>query len=416
MGGMSYFIQQKKIFKEMYMSDLANNPEINELKEINDSITNLENDKKEKINEIRSKFEKAVIVFIDMVDSTSFKVAHSGSPQNWILRLWEFCSIISFHVKACHGEVVKYIGDEVMAVFKGENALEFSSTFLSMCDKMQEKIKDKCGFESLIKISIDYGDVFYIGYEGHSSPDPQGTPVDRCARIAKYLKPEKILASSDYVKNLKTGSTLFKKIGKAPAKGLENVTIYQYAENTIQLVEKSDISKEEESELREKIEDLSIENSQLTQQNEELQKLLDGANATVPDELKAKKEESGEMQTFEELVNDVNKALSGLSRGTLSSTVKEYILSDHCGKHPLYPDGYDEQFEELGKNNIYDPSDGELLWESSFELKKLSSAIEKLSKLIEGGSGVEFAEEFEKQYGEEMPLDITHARFWDAFF
>ena len=162
----------------------------------------------EVIKNIRNGFEDVAVVFIDLVDSTKFKIVNQDEPEIWISRLKIFCDVVREFIEDCNGKVVKYIGDEVMAVFDRESKIKDAINFIQRIKDIENTIYDITKSKTEIKVALDYGEVFLLSYEGHKELDPQGTPIDRSARIAKHSKPTTILTTYEFVKKNRVSKTL----------------------------------------------------------------------------------------------------------------------------------------------------------------------------------------------------------------
>src|SRR5688572_26153641 len=103
-----------------------------ELSEILECAARLASDR----DRLRQK-KSGVVMFIDMVGSTAFKDAHPDEEE-WLARLVTFLSSVTSIVEQ-HGRVVKYIGDEVMALFDGDNSVmnaeHAAEQILSFCQR-----------------------------------------------------------------------------------------------------------------------------------------------------------------------------------------------------------------------------------------------------------------------------------------
>ena len=95
----------------------AVNPQLGDLGKVQSRLAELKAEEAKVVQTIRSAFREAVIVFVDMVESTKFKIDHSTDPETWIRRVFLFSAIVTEYVEALGGRVIKYIGDEVMAAF-----------------------------------------------------------------------------------------------------------------------------------------------------------------------------------------------------------------------------------------------------------------------------------------------------------
>jgi class 3 adenylate cyclase len=212
----------------------ANNSQINELRKLEKTESEIRILVKDAKKNVRTGLRDTVVIFIDMVDSTRLKVKYKDKPEKWVSKLYEFSSIVSLYIKECQGTPVKYIGDEVMAEFKKPSRIKDAINFLNRIDDIEREISKATKDETKVKVSIDCGKVYYISYKGHKVEDPQGTPIDRCARIAKYCQPGTILTSAAFVEKCPQRD-IWKKLGAVKLKGLGETEIFQYGEATIRL-------------------------------------------------------------------------------------------------------------------------------------------------------------------------------------
>ncbi len=183
---------------------------------------------------IRTNFKNCSVVFIDMVNSTQFKFANRNEPEVWITKLFKFTEIVSAYVKQYNGTIIKYIGDEIMAVFRGENLINDTINFLSNLDVLKAQLSSSAESEMDIKVSVDYGKVFYFKYDDNLEEDPQGTPVDRCARVGKLCEPGTVLTSTDFMFECRQ-QLRWLPLGKVYFKGLGDTEIFQLNSSTINL-------------------------------------------------------------------------------------------------------------------------------------------------------------------------------------
>ena len=184
--------------------------------------------------EIKTELEttEKVIVFMDLVGSTEFKIMNSTEPWIWIARLSHFYEITYEHVTKRSGSVVKFIGDEAMASFP---VSEIASVTNLMKDlpEIETEMMARTGYPARIKIAADVGKIYEFKIIDHAPPDPQGTPVDRCARIAKWCKPSTVLISEElYGRILGIGEnpSSWSRLKQVEARGIGTITIYQLGE------------------------------------------------------------------------------------------------------------------------------------------------------------------------------------------
>ena len=169
--------------------------------------------------------EPLAVVFIDLAGSTQLKYGREQSQ--WLPVVVEFLTLVSQCVKRHEGRVVKYIGDEVFAVFENgtadENARRVIS-FVQDCEKILSQNK-----EYSAKYTADIGRPAMLQFKG-SAPDLLGTCVDRASRISKLSQPHCLIVSDAFAKASpehnwrKLGSFTFKGIKKrVPVFQLENL-------------------------------------------------------------------------------------------------------------------------------------------------------------------------------------------------
>lgn len=215
--------------------------------------------------QIRNGFIECAIVFIDVVGSTAFKQTHCETPEVWILRVRQFSQLLSQAVGSAKGRVVKYIGDEVMAVF--DNVFD-AQNLVGRISEIESNLHNAIGYETRIKLVADYGSVYFLTFPGHDEPDPQGPAVDRCARIGKYAQPGEVLASADFAS--KTEKLGWKKAGRIDLKGLGMQVVYQLGHVTVDLEPLVAVKEVEYKSLQGNLQELQFEVQQLIAKNERL--------------------------------------------------------------------------------------------------------------------------------------------------
>ena len=143
------------------------------------------------------------ILFADLCNSSEYKkncIDLNQPDVNWIFRQLFFLQRAAEIVKKNNGQVVKTIGDEILAVFAGttnaENVLKCAIEIIQSFSNVkayqgQSKIE--------AKTSIDFG-VAYNGSIVNSVVfDPIGLPVDRCARLNSLAKNNEVVFSEDFL-------------------------------------------------------------------------------------------------------------------------------------------------------------------------------------------------------------------------
>lgn len=159
--------------------------------------------------DINGLIERAAIIFIDMTGSTTYKDERGiASGVGKVIKFnLDVTKIIKekgeeFKQKGEieEYEICKYIGDEVMAYFKGKDsskvAVEIAIDIENHFKDVNSEISDE--FEKYKpKIGIDFGEVLFAQYYENSPLDPHGLIVDRAARIVSLAKPCQILISEE---------------------------------------------------------------------------------------------------------------------------------------------------------------------------------------------------------------------------
>lgn len=153
------------------------------------------------------------VFFIDLVDSSAFKTRHK--PAVWIPCMQDFFDYLNDFIVRYKGQVIKFIGDEVMGVIPAySDALneELQENLEMFFYGLKVAEKDLSGIFSnhtaadeaiKLKTAFDFGTLFpIVGNKAEKMHDYLGTPVDRCARISKFAKQSTILASKEAIDKL----------------------------------------------------------------------------------------------------------------------------------------------------------------------------------------------------------------------
>lgn len=373
----------KKIF--IPTNDSAVNQQLVVLEDVKSKIAELEREAQKVIEEIRSGFGDLVVVFIDMVGSTEYKLDYSQEPEKWILRQKQFGEVITEYIKELGGRIVKYIGDEVMAAFDRNTRINDSVNLILRINEIESNLKLLLDAETRIKICIDAGDVYLLKYEGHDELDPQGTPIDRCARIAKFAEPGAVLASFDYVKQ--TQNLLWQELGSVELKGIGETTIYQLGEKTVRLkkyisVEDSKYKALEENmkSVSKDLEKLTLENNRLISMNDNLQNQLLEAGKTPAtedsvqyiEEASSKQEEEWskirlEIAKLKKIIRDANAPSNEYAR---------FLFLYMRGDRDQYNKFEDKTFDKSIESNLVEEDDeGYYSLDTSHKRNKLAISV-----------------------------------------
>lgn len=153
------------------------------------------------------------IVFADVSGSTRlFEQRGDAVARETILGLLNLCAEV---VTSHGGEVIKTMGDEIMATFPCiEEGIEAAA-------QMQRRVTDdvSCRRERLaLRIGLHHGDVL------HEGNDVFGAAVNTAARMASLAKREQIVTTADSVRNLAASSGLrTRSLGKTHVPGKQDL-------------------------------------------------------------------------------------------------------------------------------------------------------------------------------------------------
>lgn len=250
----------KKVLKKIGNKPI--NDKLDNLEAIKSKVKEIKKEETSVIKQIRDGFVDCAVIFIDLVDSTKFKIDNQSEPEKWILRVKQFSDIIKEYIENSNGRVVKYIGDEVMGIFDQSTQIDDALSLIIRIQNIESILSEITGFPTKIKIALDYGKVFLLKYEGHNELDPQGTPIDRCARIGKHCIPSSILSSFEFVSKCPFPKQ-WNKIGKVDMKGLDSQPVYQFGEQTFEIKKKVELEEEQLNKLKD-------DNTKLTEENQKL--------------------------------------------------------------------------------------------------------------------------------------------------
>jgi class 3 adenylate cyclase len=157
--------------------------------------------------EIADATQNQAVVFLDLVDSTSMKLA--AAPHRWLGHVYRFFEGVTQLAVETQGSVVKHIGDAVLVTF-GD---------LRDCEAFIEKVSNPLVSSGLAKGAMDYGPVHQLRFGPGTVDDPYGTTVDRCSRLSDLATEGILLASEAYVRGLASGKA-YQLLGELPLKGI----------------------------------------------------------------------------------------------------------------------------------------------------------------------------------------------------
>ncbi len=172
---------------------------------------------------------EATVAFIDICSFTS--ISEKETPNHVVTMLNKYFDIMAREIIAQGGIIDKFIGDCMMAVFKGEFHIDRS---LDACIAIRDKIKEmpqEYGFKPNVSIGINSGEMV-SGNIGSSTIKRLdftviGDTVNTAQRLQGYAKPGQILINDACYLKINQ-SFKCESIGKAALKNKENeVNIYE---------------------------------------------------------------------------------------------------------------------------------------------------------------------------------------------
>lgn len=350
------------------------NEKLENLEKIKSKVAEIIKEEDTITKEIREGFVDSVVIFIDLVDSTKFKIDNQSEPEKWILRLKQFSDIVKEYIENSNGKVVKYIGDELMGIFDHQTQIDDALGLVLRIKKIESNLSEITGFETRVKIAIDYGQVYLLKYEGHSELDPQGTPIDRCARISKYCVPGSVLSSHEFVSKCSFPKQ-WNKIGTVEMKGLGNQSVYQYGEKTIELKKKIEIEeatlnrlKEENSILIEEKQGMELDKKEMISTISELQQQLKAVGQKPIIETDFREIEEKEQQEI-----DYRKIFDGIKK--IKKLIHESGVSDNEYGRFLFLNekGFTEEYNSFKGKTFDDSIEKDLVYQNSDERFELNT-------------------------------------------
>lgn len=179
------------------------------VKEIRDPFEQLLEAKKtlkEKLQALKDNSRPATVVFFDLVASTKFRRVHGSVEGFRKARQHNF--LVSEAIRDQSGDIVKWSGASVMAMFLGEvegvvhpiRALKAGLGALTRIQKWNKGISDSVWDRKIqTKVGLSTGDVHLLsvktedGKKELTKLDPMGSTVDLAARLESLAMPDTIL-------------------------------------------------------------------------------------------------------------------------------------------------------------------------------------------------------------------------------
>lgn len=407
---------KRKVFKPSKNKPI--NEKLDNLEEIKSKVAEIKNDEASLIKQIRNGFVDSVVVFIDLVDSTKFKIDNQTEPEKWILRLKQFSDIVKEYIENSNGKVVKYIGDELMGIFDQTTQIDDALSLILRIKNIESNLSEITGFKTTVKIALDYGQVFLLKYEGHNELDPQGTPIDRCARIGKYCIPGSILSSYEFVSKC-TYPKQWNKIGVTEMKGLGSQPIYQYGEKTIEIKKKIEIEeeilerlKEENSQQIEEIQEFKLDKKEMISTINELQQQLKeaGEEPIIETDFSEKAEKEQQEIDFETILKSIKKIKKLIHESGVSNNEYGRFLF-------LNEKGFPEEYNSYKGKTFDDSIEKDLVYQNSDERYELNTDNKRniaVTKLIYDTERL--LDNYVESYGNLNDEDLFEYSFSDADF
>jgi class 3 adenylate cyclase len=302
------------------------------------------------VAKIRGGFVERAIVFMDVVGSTKFKQEHTEDPERWILRVRQFSDLMASAARKCNGKVVKFIGDEIMVSF--ESVFD-AQNFVSRVSEIEQNLESATGFPTRVKVAADFGKVYELKFDGHDAPDPQGSPVDRCARIGKFAAPGEVLCSATFA--VQTPQLKWMRVGSTEMKGLGPQLVYQLGKVTVDLEPRIEVKQHEYQAVSEERDDLRTTVARLEQQNRVLQdQLAEAGEQPNPEASVGKATDGGreqDWQPIQDAIADLKK-LIGDAPGSKSDFARFIFLYHSDNGTMTYNKFEGREFDPLIEANL----------------------------------------------------------------
>ncbi len=133
--------------------------------------------------------EQKAILFVDIVDSTKFYDSLGDAAAQTLMA--DAMSMLSDIVMQYSGEVIKTIGDSVMAAFDDADAAAGAAIFMQQIFQTNQISEAVPSGELKITVGLNYGDVVL------DQEDVFGNAVIIAARVAAEAKAQQILTTKD---------------------------------------------------------------------------------------------------------------------------------------------------------------------------------------------------------------------------
>jgi PAS domain S-box-containing protein len=184
-------------------------------------------------NKEKTYIRDLTVLYLDVVAFTRFSEKHSPEESSKMLNdLFGICEVIT---RECHGDIDKFIGDAVMAIFIDANDAVLAGTKVLNALSELNKIRKEEGQEEIrIRIGLNSGLVMQgeIGTPDRKDVTVIGDAVSTASRIESVTGPMSICISEATYSRLKD-SNAFQFHEKIKVKNREeSVSIFKYASDS----------------------------------------------------------------------------------------------------------------------------------------------------------------------------------------
>lgn len=143
--------------------------------------------------------EDVCIWISDLVGSTPYKQQHG--QERGLAKIY-LHNELSLHAVTQHqGEVSKFLGDGILAVFRGPDAarrgVEAARTLLDLLAIANEDGRFKYPHDISTKVSLHYGRAWFYRYPVANAEDPQGSAVDLAARLQQLAAANHVIMTTE---------------------------------------------------------------------------------------------------------------------------------------------------------------------------------------------------------------------------
>ncbi len=183
------------------------------------------------LEEQRTRVKDLTVLYLDVVGFTAFSEDHT--PEDAVTLLNEIFGICEVISTQAHGDIDKFIGDCIMAVFIDANdAVQAAESILTALEQLNVARQDR-GLDGIaIRIGINSGMVIQgdVGTSERKDLTVIGDVVNTAARIQTLAKPGKVYVSEATVSRLSEPGC-FECAGEAEVKGRkQKIRIFRRSE------------------------------------------------------------------------------------------------------------------------------------------------------------------------------------------